>query len=109
MREVTRLAPLVGLRAVPKKSQDDETRSAADLVLESPQGRLLFAVRPKSSNEHARIDVDSRPARHYRTRHVRLERNGTGTWRVVTDSDIPLGYGLDETGLRNLAAQMLEA
>lgn len=103
------MASRVGLQAVPKKTQDQETRASADLVLEGPQGRLLFAIRPKASNENARIDVESRPSRHYRTRHVRLERSGNGAWRIVTDSEIPLDYGIDEAGLRSLASQMLEA
>lgn len=107
LQEVGRMARRIGLRTVPKSGQDSETRSYTDLVIESPHGRLLFAVRPKSSNDHARIDVDSRPTRHHRTRHVRLERNGDGAWRIVTDSDIPLEYRLDENGLRHLADQML--
>ncbi len=107
LRRISRLAERANFKRVPKSSQDEETRRYTDLVLEGPAGRLLFAVRPKPTNDHARIDVDSRPKTHFRTRHVRLERRDDGAWRVVTDSEIPLGYELDEAGMHSFVEQML--
>jgi len=61
----------------------------SDLTVETPKGRVLFEVRRKTTNNRARIDIETRPTDTYRTRHLLLEKLGNQPWTLLNDSSLP--------------------
>ncbi len=74
IEQVAQEAGFIVAREPPAEYRD---RAEGDLLVETPEGLLLFEARRKSSNARARVDVETRPKTDYRTRHLLLEKAGT--------------------------------
>jgi hypothetical protein len=91
LTKIEELARQAGFDMARQVSLEDDLRSHADLVIETPQGLLIFEVRRKSSNDRARIDIETRPNDTYRTRHLLLRQIDQEPWELVNDSDLREG------------------
>jgi hypothetical protein len=85
------LAVRAGFQIAKESQLEHELRARADMVVDTPMGRLLFEVRRKARDGRARIDIETRPSDSYRTRHVLLEQTESQDWVLVNDSDLPEG------------------
>jgi hypothetical protein len=88
LTNLEQLAVAARFEVVPLATLDQELRAGADLVIQTPQGKLIFGVRRKAANGRNKIDIDTRPERTYRTRHLLLRQIGDEPWELINDSDL---------------------
>ena len=85
------LARQAGYEILDTSKLDFDSRSLADVAIQTDKGRLYFGVRQKSRNDIAKIDIETRPKLSYRTRHVLLQRREGNPWELRNDSNLPEG------------------
>ena len=80
-----------GYEVLDTSTLDFDSRSLADVAIQTAKGKLFFGVRQKSRNDIARIDIETRPKLSHRTRHVLLQRRQGDQWELRNDSNLPEG------------------
>jgi hypothetical protein len=110
LTRIEQVAQEAGFPVSREPSPEYRDRAEGDLLVETPEGLLLFEARRKSNNLRARIDVETRPRTSYRTRHLLLEKDGEEPWRLLNDSNLPEQDPLESAdAFRRMVARLFSA